>query len=157
MANRTVLGRRGTTSDYGLFISAAGKDVLTITNLEDFLFNSTWASAATIHAQGTLTRGATATFAALPYVPLVLSWGIHKSTGRQEGRYNFNAGYFDGWWDPALSEMVGQWHYINVEGPQMTATTNSVTYLAPPTHYAWWNVPDNWNARYIVLRTDGGA
>lgn len=150
MANRVCIGQKGST--YGIYVSRAGVDVLTATAPEDFLFNSDLINGSTIHASGTLTRGATATFPALPYVPMVLSWGIVKATGRQAGRYIYNDGYLEQWWNPAVSEYEEEMFTIKHEGPVVRATTSSVTFPVPTTPN--FTIPDNWNARYIVLRAN---
>lgn len=76
MANRVLLGKRG--SDYGLWISKPGKNVLTITEAEDFIFNSNWQRAAIVHEAGIVPNGegATVIFATLPFVPHVEIWRI---------------------------------------------------------------------------------
>lgn len=149
MANRVCIGQKS-GSQYGIYISKAGKNVLTATNPEDFLLNSDLAGGSVIHASGTLTRGATASFPALPYTPIVLSWGINKSNGRQVGRIQWSTGYIESWYNSATSELETEEFSVKIKGPLLRATPSSVTFrnITTPNFV----IPDNWNARYIVLR-----
>lgn len=150
MANRTLLGRQPSSGKYGLYVSKPGQDVLTASQPEQYLFNSDLAAGAVIHAQGILTRGSTAAFAALPYVPLVMSWGILKSNGQQAGRYLYFDGYVEHWWNPGLSEYESETFSISHSGPILHSTTSTVSF--PTVTIPGWTIPDNWNARYLVLR-----
>lgn len=151
MANRVLAGRRNNGA-YGLYVSAPGQDVTSVTLPEHFLFNSDLAAGAVIHASGTLTRGSSASFAALPYVPIVMSWAIVKSNGQQAGRFQWNDAYTDRWYVPGLSEYEEEHHDVSVYGPTIHATTNTVSFPAWPSNLWRAPIPDNWNARYLVLR-----
>ncbi|MNE34387.1 hypothetical protein D3C80_1281070 [compost metagenome] len=150
MANRTLLGKHQNGINFGLYVSKPGQNVLTASQPEHYLFNSDVAAGAVIHASGTLTLGATAAFAALPYVPLVMSWGVLKSNGQQAGRYLYFDGYYEQWWNPGLSEYESEYFSISHSGPILHSTTSTVSF--PTVTIPGWTIPNNWNARYVVLR-----
>lgn len=147
MVDRTILGKRP-NGELGLYISAPGKDVKTITDPQDFLFNSDFAAGAVIHASGTLTPGATANFTALPYAPIILSWGVNRTTGQQSGRTVQRADYEYEYWVPGLSEYNYERYSVAVYGPMLTCTNSSVSYPTQENFY----FTNQYNARYVVLR-----
>ena len=72
MVNRVLLGRRNDGS-YGLDISQAGVEVSTAPDTGlTFSTKSYFGSAASVHQQGYVTRGSSANWPTLPYVPLVI-------------------------------------------------------------------------------------
>lgn len=79
MVDRVLMGRRN-NGTYGLDISAPSASVTT-TAVKDMLFSTDWASASLVHATGTLARGGTAYFPALPYVPVAFAAVYHVYSG----------------------------------------------------------------------------
>jgi hypothetical protein len=101
MANRVLLGKRG-SSDYGLWVSKSGANVLTCDD-DDLIFNSDVAEGSNVIKSGTLaiTVGSSTNTdyyssyvyynldganGALNYIPLVLLWNGHINLPRRSAQ-----------------------------------------------------------------------
>lgn len=149
MANRTILGKNN-LNKYGLYVSKPGINVDQASLPEHYSFNSDWSSGAVIHFSGTIAEGQTLYFPLLPYMPLIMSWGI-KADGSQAGRYRLSWGYEDRYYVPGLSEYESEYYSISYEGPLLENGYGHVTFPSfNGPSYAGSIHP---YAKFVVLRT----
>lgn len=149
MANRTILGKNN-LNKYGLYVSKPGINVDQASLPEHYSFNSDWSAGAVIHATGTIGVGQYVYFPSLPYIPLVMSWGI-KADGSQAGRYRLSWGYAENYWVPGLSEYESEYYSISYEGPKLENGYGHIYF--PPFSKQSWSGDIHPNAKYVILRT----
>lgn len=151
MAKRTILGKNN-QNNYGLYISKTGVDVDTASLPEHYAFNSDWVTGCVIHASGTMSMGSTIYFPTLPYIPLVMSWGVWMN-GNQAGRVHQVFSYDEVWQHPDdISEVRIDTNVQTYSGPMLTTGYSHVTFNNYEVMDGFHQTIRPFNARYIVLR-----
>jgi hypothetical protein len=158
MTNRVTT--RLADGTYGLFISKPGIDVLTA-DPWDMVFDSRIPHNASIYAQGTATRGQTVTFPALPYIPMVLIFGVDGGDGLPFNYYqsdpelaedeNGNTVFYN-----FVTESNQTFPYVRhrLMEPVYRVTASSLEFVDDYTVH--FDPSGGYTARYAVLRAPGG-